>query len=82
MRRLSLAPQHLFVLIIIPVIAGLYWPTLGVLAGRWVEWDKGLSHGILVAVVFVWLLWTRPCPARRSFRGQLAAVVFAAIRAN
>jgi exosortase len=76
MRRLSLAPQHLFVLIIIPVIAGLYWPTLGVLAGRWVEWDKGLSHGILVAVVFVWLLWTRPCPAppRQLFALRAAAL--------
>ncbi|HEY6530252.1 MAG TPA: exosortase/archaeosortase family protein [Cellvibrionaceae bacterium] len=76
MRRLNLAPQHLFVLIIIPVIAGLYWPTLGVLAGRWVEWDKGLSHGILVATVFLWLLWKRPCPSspRKHFALRAAAL--------
>lgn len=61
MKSLPLAPQQLFVLIIIPIIAWLYWSTLGVLAGRWVQWHNGLSHGLLVTAVFLWLLWQRPC---------------------
>ncbi|HMW49261.1 MAG TPA: exosortase/archaeosortase family protein, partial [Cellvibrionaceae bacterium] len=55
-----LAPQQLFVLALVPAIIGLYWPTISVLAGRWLQWDKGLSHGLLVAAVFIWLLWRRP----------------------
>lgn len=74
MRYLSLAPQQLFVFAIVPAIIGLYWPTISVLAGRWVEWDKGLSHGLLVAAVFVWLLWRRPslAPPQHLFGLRLA----------
>lgn len=60
MRHLPLQPQQLFVLALLPTMVGLYWPTISVLAGRWMQWDKGLSHGLLVAGVFIWLLWHRP----------------------
>lgn len=66
MRHLPLPPQQLFVLTLVPAMVALYWPTISVLAGRWIQWDKGLSHGLLVAAVFIWLLWRRPCQAPAS----------------
>ena len=75
MKPLPLAPQQLFVLLIIPIIAWLYWSTLGVLAGRWVQWHNGLSHGLLVIGVFLWLLWQRPCDELPKRHFALRAVL-------
>lgn len=75
MKPLPLAPQQLFVLVIIPIIAWLYWSTLGVLAGRWVQWHNGLSHGLLVTGVFLWLLWQRPCDELPKGHFALRAVL-------
>ena len=81
MRLLPLAPQQLFVLAIMPAIVGLYWPTISVLAGRWLQWDKGLSHGLLVAAVFIWLLWSRPtsAPSCRLFSLRLVLLGLASL---
>lgn len=78
--KFPFASQQLFVLAIIPVIIGLYWPTISVLCGRWVEWDKGLSHGLLVAAVFIWLLWTgRSTAPPRYFVVRIIMVALASL---
>jgi exosortase len=58
-----------------PAIIGLYWPTFEVLAKRWTQWDMGMSHGLLVAAVFIWLLWVRPCHALPRKHFALRAVL-------
>lgn len=81
MKHLSLPPQQLFVLVLVPMMVGLYWPTMSVLAGRWIQWDKGLSHGLLVAAVFIWLLWRRPsqAPAGGWFATRLVLLGLASV---
>jgi exosortase len=53
-QRLQL--HHLFPLLSLPLALALLWPTLAPLTLRWMEWDKALSHGFLVAILWIYLL--------------------------
>jgi exosortase len=55
-------PKYLQIKFIIPLVllavfVGLFFSTFTGLYLRWIKWDEGLSHGLLVNLVFVYLLF-------------------------
>lgn len=49
--------SHYFPLGVVAVFVILFFPTFESLYVRWIKWDEGLSHGLLVAGVFLFLLF-------------------------
>lgn len=48
--------NHYIPLIVVAVFVGLFFTTFTGLYQRWIKWDEGVSHGLLVIVLFVVLL--------------------------
>src|SRR5690606_12260180 len=43
-------------LVVVAVFVAFFFPTFEVLYARWIKWDEGLSHGLLIIGVFLALL--------------------------
>lgn len=49
--------QFFLPLILLALFIGLFYSTFAGLYSRWIRWDESLSHGLLVAGVFVYFLY-------------------------
>ena len=60
--RLAGYKEKVMPALIILSIAGLFFPTITGLYARWIKWDEGLAHGLIIIGIFLYFTFkSSPC---------------------